>query len=111
MPDWSFGIRDRMQKLVDSLRDNHKADAVVLLSHNGMDVDLKLASRVSGIDIILGGHTHDAMPQPVLDANAGGKTLVTNAGSSGKFVAVLDLDIGKGELKDIRYHLCRSLPT
>jgi S-sulfosulfanyl-L-cysteine sulfohydrolase len=105
-PDWSFGIREEeLQKLVDSLRGAERADAVLLLSHNGMDVDLKLASRIRGIDIILGGHTHDAVPQPVLIANADGKTLVGNAGSSGKFLAVLDLDVSKGKLKDIRYHL------
>jgi S-sulfosulfanyl-L-cysteine sulfohydrolase len=105
-PDWSFGIREeKLQKLVDSLRGAERADAVLLLSHNGMDVDLKLASRIRGIDIILGGHTHDAVPQPVLIANAGGKTLVGNAGSSGKFLAVLDLDVSTGKLKDIRYHL------
>src|SRR5881394_3640485 len=65
-PDWKFGIRDEeLQKLVDGLRGNDKVDAVILLSHNGMDVDLKLASRVTGIDVILGGHTHDAVPQPI----------------------------------------------
>ena len=109
-PDWSFGIREEeLQKLVDSLRGAERADAVLLLSHNGMDVDLKLASRIRGIDIILGGHTHDAVPQPVMVANAGGKTLVSNAGSSGKFLAVLDLDMSKGGVKDIRYHLVASL--
>jgi sulfur-oxidizing protein SoxB len=105
-PDWTFGIRDaELQKVVDDLRQKEKADAVVLLSHNGMDVDLKLASRVTGIDVILGGHTHDAVPRPVTVANAGGKTLVTNAGSSGKFLGVLDLDLAKGAVKDVRYHL------
>jgi S-sulfosulfanyl-L-cysteine sulfohydrolase len=105
-PDWTFGIREQeLQKLVDDLRGAQHADIVVLLSHNGMDVDLKLASRVTGIDIILGGHTHDAVPRPVLVSNAGGKTVVSNAGSNGKFLAVLDLDIGKGALKDFRYHL------
>jgi len=105
-PDWTFGIRDaELQKVVDRLRQQDKVDAVILLSHNGMDVDLKLASRVTGIDVILGGHTHDAVPQPSLVANAGGKTFVTNAGSSGKFLAVLDLDIGKGRVNEARYHL------
>ena len=105
-PDWSFGIRDdELQKLVNSLRSNDKVDAVVLLSHNGMDVDLKLASRVTGIDIILGGHTHDAVPQPIPVTNAAGVTLVTNAGSSGKFLAVLDLDLAKGRVADVRYRL------
>jgi sulfur-oxidizing protein SoxB len=105
-PDWKFGIRDEeLQKLVDIHRNNDKVDAVILLSHNGMDVDLKLASRVTGIDVILGGHTHDAVPQPVAVTNAGGTTLVTNAGSNGKFLAVLDLDIGKGKIKDVRYRL------
>ncbi|MGJ4927368.1 thiosulfohydrolase SoxB [Bradyrhizobium sp. HKCCYLS2038] len=105
-PDWSFGIREEeLQKLVDALRGADKVDAVILLSHNGMDVDLKLASRVTGIDVILGGHTHDAVPQPVAVSNAKGTTLVTNAGSNGKFVAVLDLDIGKGRVADVRYRL------
>jgi sulfur-oxidizing protein SoxB len=105
-PDWTFGIRDdELQKLVTTLRGNDKVDAVVLLSHNGMDVDLKLASRVSGIDVILGGHTHDAIPQPIAVSNAGGTTLVTNAGSNGKFLGVLDLDIAKGKVSDIRYRL------
>ena len=105
-PDWTFGIREpELQKLVDGLRQKDKVDAVILLSHNGMDLDLKLASRVTGIDVILGGHTHDAVPQPVTVANAGGKTLVTNAGSAGKFLGVLDLELAKGAVKDVRYHL------
>jgi sulfur-oxidizing protein SoxB len=105
-PDWKFGIRDEeLQKLVDGLRNTDKVDAVVLLSHNGMDVDLKLASRVTGIDVILGGHTHDAVPQPIPVTNPGGITLVTNAGSNGKFLAVLDLDIGKGKVANVRYRL------
>ena len=105
-PDWKFGIRDEeLQKLVDAHRSNDKVDAIILLSHNGMDVDLKLAGRVTGIDVILGGHTHDAVPQPVAVTNAGGVTLVTNAGSNGKFLGVLDLDIGKGKVKDVRYRL------
>lgn len=106
VPDWTFGVRDdELQKLVNHLRSTEKVDAVVLLSHNGMDVDLKLASRVTGIDVILGGHTHDAVPQPVAVSNAGGKTLVSNAGSNGKFLGVLDLELGKGGVKDVRYRL------
>lgn len=105
-PDWTFGIREaELQKLVDSLRGTDKADAVILLSHNGMDVDLKLASRITGIDVILGGHTHDAIPQPVAIKNAAGVTLVTNAGSNGKFLGVLDLEIAKGRVADVRYRL------
>jgi len=105
-PDWKFGIRDEeLQKLVDGHRNTDKVDAVILLSHNGMDVDLKLASRVTGIDVILGGHTHDAVPQPVAVTNAGGVTLVTNAGSNGKFLAVLDLELAKGKVANVRYKL------
>jgi sulfur-oxidizing protein SoxB len=105
-PDWTFGIRDdELQKLVNTLRTGDKVDAVVLLSHNGMDVDLKLAGRVTGIDVVLGGHTHDAVPQAIPVANAGGTTLVTNAGSSGKFLGVLDLDVAKGRVRDVRYRL------
>jgi len=105
-PDWTFGIRDEeLQKLVDAHRSNDKVDVVILLSHNGMDIDLKLASRVTGVDVILGGHTHDAVPQPIAVRNPGGVTLVTNAGSNGKFLGVLDLDIGKGKLNNVRYRL------
>ena len=104
-PDWSFGIQeDRMQKMVDEAR-SKGAQVVVVLSHNGMDVDLKMASRVTGIDAILGGHTHDGVPQPVIVSNARGKTLVTNAGSNGKFLAVLDLDVKGGKVSDYRYRL------
>jgi len=100
-PDWSFGIQEaRLQKLVDETRAKG-ARAVVLLSHNGMDVDLKLAGRVRGIDAILGGHTHDGVPAPVLV----GKTLVTNAGSHGKFIGVLDLQVDASGVRDYRYRL------
>jgi len=100
-PEWSFGIQEaRLQKLVDESR-GKGVRAVVLLSHNGMDVDLKLARRVRGIDAILGGHTHDGVPTPTLV----GKTIVTNAGSHGKFVGVLDLDIGPSGVRDYRYRL------
>ena len=105
VPDWSFGIREQeLQQVVDEVR-GKGAQVVVLLSHNGMDVDLKLASRVRGIDAILGGHTHDGVPRPSIIANAGGKTLVTNAGCNGKFLAVLDLDARNGNVADFRYKL------
>ena len=104
-PEWSFGIREReLQKNVDEARGNG-AQVVVLLSHNGMDVDLKLASRVRGMDAILGGHTHDGVPAPIIVDNAGGKTLVTNAGSNGKFLGVLDFDVRRGRITDFRYRL------
>jgi sulfur-oxidizing protein SoxB len=100
-PDWSFGIQEkRLQGLVDEVR-ARGARAVVLLSHNGMDVDLKLAGRVRGIDAILGGHTHDGVPAPVRVA----KTLVTNAGSHGKFLGVLDLQVDASGVRDYRYRL------
>jgi len=105
VPDWSFGIQDdNMQKTVDEARAKG-AQVVVVLSHNGMDVDLKMASRVSGIDAILGGHTHDGVPQPVKVKNAKGITLVTNAGSNGKFLGVLDFDVKGGKVRDFRYKL------
>ncbi len=104
-PDWSFGINDdNMQKVVDKARGDG-AKVVVVLSHNGMDVDLKMATRVKGIDAILGGHTHDAVPAPTLVENAGGKTLVINSGSNGKFLSVLDLDVRGGKVRDYRYKL------
>jgi sulfur-oxidizing protein SoxB len=105
VPEWTFGIQEQeLQKVVDAARAKGAA-AVVLLSHNGMDVDLKLASRVTGIDAILGGHTHDGVPQPTIVSNRGGKTVVTNAGSNGKFLAVLDLDVRDGKVADFRYRL------
>ena len=105
MADWTFGIQEKeMQASVNAAR-AQGAQVVVLLSHNGMDVDLKMASRVTGIDAILGGHTHDGVPAPVLVSNATGKTLVTNAGSNGKFLGVLDFDVKHGRISDFRYTL------
>ena len=103
--DWTFGIKEpELQKSVEAARAKG-AQVVILLSHNGMDVDLKLASRVTGIDAILGGHTHDGVPQPVEVKNPGGTTLVTNAGSNGKFLGVLDLDVRGGRLSGWKYRL------
>ncbi|WP_294537215.1 thiosulfohydrolase SoxB [uncultured Rhodoblastus sp.] len=103
--DWTFGIQeDNMQKTVDAAR-AEGAQVVVVLSHNGMDVDLKMASRVRGVDAILGGHTHDGMPAPAVVENPGGKTLVTNAGSNGKFLGVLDFEVKAGRVADFRYRL------
>ena len=105
VPDWSFGIQDEnLQRVVDEVRAKG-AKVVVVLSHNGMDVDLKMASRVSGIDAILGGHTHDGVPAPVVIKNRGGATLVTNAGSNSKFLGVLDFDVRGGRIQDFRYRL------
>jgi S-sulfosulfanyl-L-cysteine sulfohydrolase len=103
--DWSFGIQEEnLQKMVDEAR-SKGAQLVVLLSHNGMDVDLKLASRVTGIDAILGGHTHDGMPVASVVANKSGKTIVTNAGSNGKFLGVIDFDVKDKKVRDFRYRL------
>ena len=103
--EWTFGIQEEnLQKTVNEAR-ARGAHAVVLLSHNGMDVDVKLASRVTGIDAILGGHTHDAVPEPLLIRNAAGTTLVTNAGSNGKFLAVLELEVRSGAVRGFRYRL------
>ena len=103
--DWSFGIQDEnMQKMVDEAR-GKGAQVVVVLSHNGMDVDLKMASRVRGIDAIFGGHTHDGVPVAIPVTNAGGKTLVTNAGSNSKFLGVMDFEVKGGKVTDFRYRL------
>jgi sulfur-oxidizing protein SoxB len=105
VPDWSFGIRDDgMQKWVDDARAKG-AQVVVVLSHNGMDVDIKMASRVTGIDAIFGGHTHDGVPQPIEVKNAKGVTLVTNAGSNGKFLGVMDFDVKGGKVTGWKYKL------
>ncbi|WP_291011838.1 thiosulfohydrolase SoxB [Hydrogenophaga sp.] len=105
VPNWTFGIQDdNMQKMVDEVRAKG-AQAVVVISHNGMDVDIKMASRVTGIDAILGGHTHDGMPAPTIVKNASGQTLVTNAGSNSKFLGVLDFDVRGGKVQDFRYKL------
>jgi len=105
VPDWSFGIREpELQKVIDEVRAKG-AQLVVLLSHNGMDVDLKLASKVSGLDAILGGHTHDGVPVPVMVKNRGGQTMVTNAGSNGKFLGVLDVQVKDGRAAALKYRL------
>lgn len=105
VPDWQFGIReDQLQSNVEKVREQG-AQIVVLLSHNGMDADLKLAKRVTGIDFILGGHTHDAIPDPVEISNRNGKTVVVNSGTNGKFLSVLDIDVRNGKLKGYKYRL------
>ncbi|ABP34025.1 MULTISPECIES: thiosulfohydrolase SoxB [Polynucleobacter] len=104
-PDWTFGIQEEnLQKTINEVKAKG-AKVVVLLSHNGMDVDLKMASRVSGLDAIMGGHTHDGVPIPVKVKNSGGVTLVTNAGSNSKFLGVLDFDVKGGKAVDFRYKL------
>jgi sulfur-oxidizing protein SoxB len=105
-PDWSFGLReDDMATLVEEIRGNESPDAVVLLSHNGMDVDIKMAERVPGLNAVFGGHTHDGMPKPVKVKNkAGNDCWVTNAGSNGKYVGVMDFDIDNG-IKNMRYKM------
>ena len=101
MPNWSFGIREEdLQGNVEKARKGG-AQLVVLLSHNGFDVDRKLAARVKGIDVILTGHTHDALP----DVVKVGKTLLVASGSHGKFLSRLDLDVRGGEVKDYRFKL------
>ncbi len=103
--DWAFGIQDEnLQAVVDEAR-GKGAQLVVVVSHNGMDVDLKMASRVRGVDAIFGGHTHDGVPVAIPVKNAGGTTLVTNAGSNGKFLGVMDFEVKDGKLADYRYRL------
>jgi sulfur-oxidizing protein SoxB len=105
VPNWTFGIaEENLQKTIDQVR-SLGAKVVVLLSHNGTDVDLKLASRVSGLDAILGGHTHDAVAVPIKVKNKSGVTLVTNAGSNSKFLGVLDFEVKSGRVTDFRYKL------
>ena len=106
VPDWNYGIQEAaLQTLVGEIRARHNPSLVLLLSHNGMDVDLKLASRVSGLDAIFGGHTHDGVPAAIEVKNPGGMTLVTNAGSNGKFLGVMDFQVKQGRMADARYRL------
>ena len=113
MPDAKAGVNDsllirvddhNLQRIVDEVRDKG-AQAVLLLSRAGIDADLQLATRVTGIDVILGGRSVTPLPEPILVSNKKGKTAVTNAGAQGRFLAVLDLDIGKAGLVDFRYSL------
>jgi len=100
-PEYSFGIRDeRMQEMVDEVR-SQGAEVVVVLSHNGFDVDKKMAGIVSGIDVILSGHTHDALPEPVLVND----TIIVASGSNGKFVSRVDLDVRNGQMMGFRHKL------
>lgn len=100
-PEYSFGIRDeRMQEMVDEVR-AAGVDLVVCLSHNGFDVDKQMAGKVTGIDVILSGHTHDALPEPVLI----GETIIVASGSNGKFVSRVDLDVQDGRMMGFRHKL------
>jgi len=102
VPGLTFGIQEaQAQRLVDELREARKVDLVVLLSHNGLSTDVKMAGRVRGIDVILGGHTHDGLPRPI----AVGRTLVVNSGAHGKFLSRVDLDVRAGAVRAHRYKL------
>ncbi|WP_457608527.1 thiosulfohydrolase SoxB [Nitratifractor sp.] len=106
IPDLTFGIdAGDMQELVDDIRKNEKPDAVIVISHNGYDVDKKMAEVVTGIDFIMGGHTHDGVPEAYPVKNEKGTTYVCNAGSNGKFLNVLDLEIQNGKIKDFKFTL------
>ena len=102
VPGLTFGIQEaHAQQLVIELHDTRKVDLVVLLSHNGLSADVKMAGRVRGLDVVLGGHTHDGLPAPIVV----GRTLVINSGAHGKFLSRLDLDVREGRLRDYRYKL------
>lgn len=105
-PDWSFGLReDDMAELVEQIRGDENPDAVILLSHNGMDVDIKMAERVPGLNAVFGGHTHDGMPKPIKVKNpAGHDCWVTNAGSNSKYVGVMDFEVDNG-IKNMSYQM------
>ncbi len=106
IPDWTFSINDEgMQEIVDQVREEEKPDAVIVLSHNGYDTDKKMAEVVTGIDFIMGGHTHDGVPEAYPVKNEGGVTYVCNAGSNGKFLNVLDLEIKNGKVVDHKFTL------
>ncbi|WP_419769204.1 MAG: thiosulfohydrolase SoxB [Candidatus Marinarcus sp.] len=106
IPDWTFGIKnEEMQELIDQIKDEEKPDAIIVLSHNGFDTDKKMAEVCTGIDFIMGGHTHDGVPEAVPVKNEEGVTYVCNAGSNGKFLNVLDLDIQNGKIKDFKFTL------
>jgi sulfur-oxidizing protein SoxB len=106
IPDWTFGIKEvEMQETVDLIKEEEKPDAIIVLSHNGFDVDQKMAEVVTGIDFIMGGHTHDGIPEAVAVKNKEGVTYVCNAGSNGKFLNVLDLDIKNGKVVDHKFTL------
>ena len=111
IPDWTFGIKaDEMQEVVDGIKKKEKPDAIIVISHNGYDVDKKMAQVVSGIDFIMGGHTHDGVPEATPVKNKGGVTHVCNAGSNGKFLNVLDLDIKDGKIADFKFTLLPIFP-
>jgi sulfur-oxidizing protein SoxB len=104
--DWTFSINDEgMQELVDEVREEEKPDAVIVLSHNGYDTDKKMAEVVTGIDFIMGGHTHDGVPEAYPVKNENGVTYVCNAGSNGKFLNVLDLDVKDGKIVGHKFTL------
>jgi len=102
---WTFGIdEDNMQQVVNKAR-SEGAEVVAVLSHNGMDVDIKMASRVTGIDVIFGGHTHDTTPVPTIVKNKSGQTIVTNAGTNSLYLGVMDLEVKGGKVKGFKYNL------
>ena len=106
IPDWTFGIRaGELQSLVDDIREKEKPDLVVLLSHNGADLDMKVASEVSGMDFVFAGHSHDAIPRAIPVRNRNGRTWILAAGCCGKFVGCLDVEFGANNRRRFRHRL------
>ena len=111
VPDWTFGIKPtEMQETVDLIKEEEKPDAIIVLSHNGYDVDKRMGEVVTGIDFIMGGHTHDGVPEAYPAKNKKGTTYICNAGSNGKFLNVLDLDVQNGKIKDFKFTLLPIFP-
>lgn len=105
IPNLTFGIKEsELQSLVNYIKNKEKPSVIILLSHNGVDVDKKMAKTVNGIDVILGGHTHDVLPEPLIIGNRNSKTLVINSGCNGKFISVLDLKVNNNSF-DYKYKL------
>jgi 5'-nucleotidase/UDP-sugar diphosphatase len=78
--------KETARQMVSELQEQG-ADIIVDLSHSGVDEDRELARAVPGIDIIVGGHSHTALFEPVMQ----GRTIIAQAGALGEYLGELEL--------------------
>jgi 5'-nucleotidase len=94
-----------LQPVVDDLRNVEKVDVVIALSHSGVDTtdqergeDVMIAEHVSGIDLIVSGHSHTPLPAPQLATAPDGYVVpVVQAGSYGEWLGKVDLEVTPGQ--------------
>ncbi|NLD72906.1 MAG: bifunctional metallophosphatase/5'-nucleotidase [Chloroflexi bacterium] len=105
-PSFSKGLRftlgnEELPGHISHLRQEERADLIVVVSHLGFPQEVRLAEEVEGIDVLLSGHTHNRIYRPVLVNGA----IIIQSGCHGSFLGRLDLQLEGGKVVDWRHAL------